>query len=85
MKKPTNDLVPLFNPLSQTFSYEWFNENNEKQILTMEPISISYFTESQADFMVKHLTDEVINRRKLNGINHRAEIEEIIRQIKVKT
>ena len=75
--------VGLFNPLSSSFSYEWFDDENVSHILTMEPISITYFTPSQATFMIKHLTDEVMNKRKLNGINNKAEMEAIIKQIKV--
>lgn len=76
--------VPLFNPLNTIFSYEWFDDKNIKYTLTMDPIAITYFTKPQADFMVKHLTDEIMNKRKLNGINHVDEMKEIINQIRVK-
>ncbi len=76
-------LVPLFNPLSSSFSYDWRDDSNITHTLVMDPISVSYFTLPQAEFMIKHLTDEIMNRRKLNGINHKGQIEEIIKQIRV--
>ena len=75
--------IPLFNPLSKQFSYDWRDDKNETHTLVMEPISITYFNKPQADFMVKHLTDAVMAARKLNGINNKAEIIEIIKQIRV--
>ncbi len=76
-------LVPLFNPLSTTFSYDWKGDNNETHTLVMNPISITYFEPSQADFMVKHLTDEIMNKREINPINNKREVDEIIKRIRV--
>ena len=79
----TTKLIPLLNPLSHTFSYDWKDDENVVHKLVMEPVQITYFTSPQAEFMVKHLTDAVMAARKLNGINHIAEIEEIKKEIRV--
>jgi len=76
--------VPLFNPLSHTFTYDWKDDKNEVHTLIMEPISIEYFEPSQVDFIVRHLADEVMNKKKYNGINHAHKRKEIEEQIRVK-
>ncbi len=75
--------IPLFNPLSDPFDVEWLDDTNTPHALHMDPIAITYFTESQSKFMIKRLTDAVMNDRKLNGINHQKELKEIKNQILV--
>ena len=55
--------IALFNPLSSDFSYTWLDDNNTPINLTIPAISIEYFTPPQANFMAKHLSDEIMNRR----------------------
>lgn len=76
-------MVPLLNPLSKEVSFEWKDDENMSHNLVIGPLEIVYFTEPQARFMLKHITDAVMNEKKLNGINNVSEIEEIIKQIKV--
>lgn len=65
MNKPTNpnELVPIFNPMSHDFSYPWKDDSNTEHILFVPSINIVYFPRYQADFMAKHLADEIINER----------------------
>lgn len=79
----SENLVPLFNPLAKSFEFEWKDDNNDVHTLSLDPISITYFTKPQAHFMLKHLTDAVMAERGLNGINNVEEIKEIIKQIQV--
>lgn len=55
--------IPLFNPLSDTFSFEWLDDDNWRHILTMRPLEITYFEPVQADFMARHLVDAIYHQR----------------------
>jgi len=70
--KDLNKLVPLFNPLLTDFSYEWFDDENKPHTLVMRAREITRFPAGLVDFMVKHMTDEVINIR---GIKENVEID----------
>jgi hypothetical protein len=62
------DKKPLYNPLSNEFFYIWYDDDNRPHELIMPPGKVSYFPEKVADFMAKHLADEIIEVRKINPI-----------------
>ena len=72
--------TPLYNPLDDSFSYKWYDDFHKPHLLSMPAGKVSYFSPSQAKFMTKHLTDAIIEQRKINPIlvNER---EKIIHEI----
>lgn len=77
-------MVPLLNPsLKNKYSFEWKDDNNNVNVLSIDPGEIIYFTPPQAVFMMKHLTDAIMAEKGYNGINNVAEMNEIQKQIKV--
>ena len=53
--------LPLYNPLHEDFSAEYFEDDNSPTILTMPAGQITYFPRPKANFMAKHLADVVVN------------------------
>jgi hypothetical protein len=83
MEKPNNDLVPLFNPLKDDFSYEWLNDDNDKIVLSIPGREIAYFDKPRAEFLAKHLADAVYNERG-GSSNSEEDYREIYKEIYVK-
>ena len=71
-------LLPLYNPLFEDFGFEYLEDDNYPVILTMPAGEITYFPTHKANFMAKHLADEMVNRGK-EGLR-----EEYLKEIWVK-
>jgi hypothetical protein len=52
--------VRLYNPLLRVFKYKWKDDGNIEHELVMNP-GFTTFPEYQANFMKKHLADEIYN------------------------
>jgi len=63
--------IPLFNPLSDDFTFEWKDDTNTLHTFTMRPLEITYFDKPIADFMARHLCDAVyhIRGQKTNAVD----------------
>lgn len=57
-------LLPLYNPLPESFVFPYQGDNNEVEMLTMLEGQITYFPTHIANYMAKHLADEMVNRGK---------------------
>jgi hypothetical protein len=77
----TDQKIPLFNPLARDFEYSWLDDNNTKHQLLMKSYDITYFTSSQADFMAKHLADEILHEEGIKT-NAQDDLKKILKRIK---
>ena len=63
----TDQKVSLYNPLDTDFTYTWLDDLNKPHELIMPAGRVTYFPKPQADFMTKHLLDELININKVKA------------------
>lgn len=80
MDKPKQ--IPLFNPLSEDFSYIYKDDMDVPHTYTMRALEISFFDPPVARFMAKHLSDAVYHKRG-QKLNHDDDIQEILKEIEV--
>jgi hypothetical protein len=71
----------LFNPLENDFSYEWFDDKNKSHTLKLPSLTITDLPDIQGTFMLKHLSDEVLNKRWTKGFSTDHQLEEIKKEI----
>ncbi|OGU80426.1 MAG: hypothetical protein A2W11_00735 [Ignavibacteria bacterium RBG_16_35_7] len=73
----------MFNPLLKEFNYVWLNVKNNPVVLKMPPAQITYFPKFQADFMRKHLADEMYNSGQYSNTNTELAYKEIYKLINI--
>lgn len=55
----------LYNPLSNDFTYELFNDDNEAVSYTIHSLEIEFYESPVYDLLKKHLIDAISNDREL--------------------
>lgn len=80
----------LFNPLMSDFECEWFDDDNKSHILKINGMDFATFEDGQAEFMKKHLADEIYNQRgslqtEKGMLNYDDQRKLILREIEVET
>ena len=79
-----NKQTPLFNPLLKQFECDYILDDGTVQVLEMPAGQITYFPKFKADYMKKHLADEVYNTGTFNSTNSEKIYQEIYDIIEVK-
>lgn len=74
----------LFNPLSYDFSYKWLDDYDKSHILTIRSREVVYFDESRFRFMLKHLSDAVLEDRGGPRTNWEDDIAKVKEEITIK-
>ena len=77
------DQIRIYNPLLKDFEYIWYDDHNEAHTLRLPSLVITTLPKSQGEFMLKHLTDEIINTRGNTKKGHDAQAEEIKKEVEV--
>lgn len=75
--------LPLFNPLLKDFSIPFKGDDNKEIILTMKGGQVTYFKGYQAQYMIKHLSDEIFNEMGYPKTNSEDDYKEIRKMILV--
>jgi hypothetical protein len=73
----------LYNPLTNDFSYTWFDDNNKGHVLVLPSLVITELPEAQGKFMEKHLIDEIINQREDTKMGYEHQVEKIKKEVEV--
>jgi hypothetical protein len=54
--------IGVYNPMTEDFEYLWKDDNNKPHILKIPANQFVYFNESQGKYMIKHLSDAIMNK-----------------------